>query len=639
VARAAIALGAVLVVAGGGALGFALTRRGGAEVTPEASAAMASAVGKLDGDLRVARAKVEERARALFERQEIARPLGTDAVTAMDMVGQELKLNFDAAKDEIELVQVPKDRGKPETLIALPDTARRLTRAPGPGAELSGEELLVSYTFALEPSSPDKKGLYTGYITARRKVDLGPAFEMLRRAGVAGSFELGGKAAAIGPLPDGARTETKPLPSEQDARLVMAAAVEAGGAPMPLVAGGAAAAALGLVLIAIGVLAGRKPPAPAVQPSILAMPTVESLPPGGAHGSTKLSGYPGVAAAGTPSPGDPNAAAIDPRNLGPGALIGRWEVVRRLGSGGMADVYLAQSKGEAGFEKLVAIKVMHGHLARNQRAVDHFLDEARLAARIHHPNVVGIQDLGKIGNDYVIVMDYVEGVDLERLLASARAAQRPVPVDVALGVLVRICDGLHAAHTATGPDGTPLGIIHRDVKSANVLVSRQGGVKVVDFGIAKAATQVHYTVAGETKGTPSMMAPEQRVGEVVDVRADVYSVAAVGYELVTGHAVNLDLAALAHLGVENWPHLPLPSSLRASLPQELDELLLGAMAFEREKRPADCAELGASFEAVMKRHGLSASDKDIARWAESELRQLVPAFQGFSTLASKPVIG
>src|SRR6185436_271343 len=281
----------------------------------------------------------------------------------------------------------------------------------------------------------------------------------------------------------------------------------------------------------------------------------------------------------------------------------------------------------------------HGHLARNQRAVDHFLDEARLAARIHHPNVVGIQDLGKIGSDYVIVMDYVEGVDLERLLSSARAAARPVPLEVALGVLGRICDGLHAAHTATDPDGVQLGIIHRDVKSANVLVSRQGSVKVVDFGIAKAAVQGHLTIAGETKGTPSMMAPEQRVGEVVDVRADVYSVAAVGYELVTGAAVNLDLAALAHLGVENWPHLPLPSSLRPNLPPELDEILLVAMSFERDKRPADCAVFGAQFEAVMKRHGLSASDKDIARWVDGELRLLVPAFQGVTTTVSKPVIG
>jgi serine/threonine protein kinase len=278
---------------------------------------------------------------------------------------------------------------------------------------------------------------------------------------------------------------------------------------------------------------------------------------------------------------------------------------------------------------------MHSHLARNQRAVDHFLDEARLAARIHHPNVVAIQDLGKIGDDYVIVMEYVEGVDLERLLTAARAGERPVPLAVGLGILSRICDGLDAAHQATSPDGAPLGIVHRDVKSANVLVSRQGIVKVVDFGIAKAAKQVHFTVAGETKGTPSMMAPEQRVGEQVDVRADVYSVAAVGFEIVTGHGVNLDLAALAHLGIENWPHLPLPSSLRAGLPPELDEILLHAMAFERDKRPADCAAFALAIEAVMKTHGLVTSDKDIARWVESELRHLGPAYAGAASNFSK----
>ncbi|HEY0992579.1 MAG TPA: serine/threonine-protein kinase, partial [Kofleriaceae bacterium] len=350
---------------------------------------------------------------------------------------------------------------------------------------------------------------------------------------------------------------------------------------------------------------------------------------------TQLSHH-GVAAAGTPSPLDPGASAsLVPSNIGAGAMIGRWEVVRRLGSGGMADVYLAQSKGEAGFEKLVAIKVMHSHLARNQRAVDHFLDEARLAARIHHPNVVAILDLGKIGNDYVIVMEYVDGVDLERLLACARQGGRPIPISVALAILCRICDGLDAAHRATSPDGTPLGIIHRDVKSANVLVSRQGIIKVVDFGIAKAANQVHFTYAGETKGTPSMMAPEQRVGEQVDVRADVYSVAAVGYEILTGRAVNLDLAALAHLGVENWPHLPLPSSLRPDLPRELDEILLHAMAFERDRRPPDCAAFESTCDALIKKYNLVASDKDIGRWVESELRHLSPTFGGSPANLSK----
>jgi serine/threonine protein kinase len=400
-----------------------------------------------------------------------------------------------------------------------------------------------------------------------------------------------------------------PLPSDPDVQIIAAAPPATAGMPVPVAGAGAGAALVGLVLVFASML-GKKA-------SGAALP-IQSR-------ETQLSA-PSVAT-GTPSPvgtasGLPGASTSSMVNLAPGSMIGRWEVVKRLGSGGMADVFLARARGEAGFEKLVAVKVMHPHLARNQRAVDHFLDEARLASRITHPNVVQIQDLGKIGEDYVIVMDYIDGVDLERLLMSARASGRAVPIDVGLGILCRICDGLNAAHKATAPDGAPLHIIHRDVKAANVLVSTQGGVKVVDFGIAKAAKQGHLTVAGETKGTPSMMAPEQRVGEQVDVRADVYSAAAVGFEIVTGHGVNLDLAALAHLGVENWPHLPKPSSLRQQLPQELDALLLGAMAFERDKRPADCAAFESQLEAIMKRYAITATDKDIARWVASEVEQL-----------------
>jgi hypothetical protein len=636
-----MAIGALLVVAGGGALGYALTRKPTAELTPQASAAMASAVGQLDSDLRALRISVEQRAKGLSESGYLRRALGTDMTTVMDMVGNEIAFKRDNdSKESLELVQVAKDGGKPILLVADPPQKERQQKqvTPGLAAELDGEQMLVSKTIAMAPTDPEKAKEFVGYITVRRALDLKPAFARLRDAGIAGSLELAGKTAAIGQLPAGAASEERALPSEPSARLVVGSAQMEmkGGAPLPLVAAGAGIAGLGLVVVLIGMFAGRRAGSGISQPNIQSLPTVESRPP--ANMQTKLTDNP-VGAVGTPSPVASMSMSINPNNLGPGAMIGRWEVVRRLGSGGMADVYLAHTKGEAGFEKLVAIKVMHGHLARNQRAVDHFLDEARLAARIHHPNVVGIQDLGKIGDDYVIVMDYVEGVDLERLLASARSAGRPVPAEVALGVLVRICDGLNAAHTATGPDGTMLGIIHRDVKSANVLISRQGGVKVVDFGIAKAATQEHYTVAGETKGTPAMMAPEQRVGEVVDVRADVYSVAAVGFELLTGHAVNLDLAALAHLGIENWPHLPLPTSLRPNLPSEIDELLLVAMSFEREKRPADCAVFGAQFEELMKRYNLSVSDKDIARWVEGELRLLVPAFHGVSTTISKPVAG
>ena len=384
-------------------------------------------------------------------------------------------------------------------------------------------------------------------------------------------------------------------------------------------------AILGLILLVAG-LVGKSSAASGLAGASQALPggtPPGTTPPGFGTAATQMA----VGAAATPSPvgvtagtGAGSMGGIgDTTNFAPGSMIGRWEIIKRLGSGGMADVYLAKARGEAGFEKTVAVKVMHPHLARNQRAVDHFLDEARLAVSITHPNVVAIQDLGKIGNDYVIVMEYVDGVDLDRLLTNARASGRTVPVEVGLGILCRILDGLNAAHTALAKDGTPLHIIHRDVKAANVLVSRQGGVKVVDFGIAKANQQGHNTVAGETKGTPSMMAPEQRIGEVVDVRADVYSAGAVAFEVLTGHAVNLDLAALAHLGVENWPHLPALTSLRPQLPAELDKLVLGAMAFERDKRPESAAAFEASLEAIMKKYGLTCSDKDIGRWVTQEL--------------------
>ena len=636
-ARGLAVVGAVLIVAGGAALGYAFTRKADGTMSAQASTAMQAAWTELDTEITRARSKLRGGAEALAKLVAVQAAVVTDAVTARNSAETgELKFSPDPG-EVIELGQVI--GGTVTTLLVQPAGAASDAHdgKPGSYAELAGDQLAISEVVEVEPRSDAMRDgqKIMGYIAASRQLDVKPMIARLEAAGINGRLEAGGQSRPIGKPDPSAKTEMRTLPSQSSLKLVVDLPPTKTAAPRAIVGAGAGVAALGLVLLVGALLRKSKPPVQAQRTSA----PVDTVPSGpyAANAATQLS-QAGVAS-GTPSPVDgTSATAFNPvSNLGPGAMIGRWEVIRRLGSGGMADVFLAHSKGEAGFEKLVAIKVMHPHLARNQRAVDHFLDEARLAARISHPNVVAIQDLGKIGNDYVIVMDYVEGVDLERLLASARNGGRPVPLEVALGILSRICDGLHAAHTATAPDGSPLGIIHRDVKSANVLVSRQGGVKVVDFGIAKAAKQAHLTIAGETKGTPSMMAPEQRIGEQVDVRVDVYSVAAVGFELVTGHAVNLDLAALAHLGVENWPHLPLPSSLRPNLPPELDEILLTAMAYERDRRPRDCATFEATFERVMKAHGLSCSDKDIARWVDSELRQLVPAFQGASqSVISKP---
>jgi serine/threonine-protein kinase len=644
VGRTFAVIGAIVIIIGGGAIGYAVTRKGAGGMSAGQTAAMARAVGQLDGDIKAARTAVAARARTLSAPAVVRGAIVTNTATIEDLVTHGDVVP--EAGEILELGRIDKKTSSVEQLLVVPKGARAAMGVSHGGkadsyVELVGDQIVITEVVNVVPTQQADE--YMGFLGVTRPLELAPAIKSLADAGITGKLVIDQRELAIGVMPAGATTREQPLSSQSGAKIIAAEPPPHAVMPVPVLVGGIGAAVIGLLLVVISIMGKRDA---AYSRAFAAMPRAPSSPPpetrpdtGIGSAQTQLSQH-NVVAAGTPSPLDPaSAGQIVPTNLGPGAMIGRWEVVRRLGSGGMADVYLAQAKGDGGFEKLVAIKVMHGHLARTQRAVDHFLDEARLAARIHHPNVVAIQDLGKIGSDYVIVMEYVDGVDLERLLTSARQGERLVPVAVGLAILCRICDGLDAAHRATAPDGSPLGIVHRDVKSANVLVSRQGIVKVVDFGIAKAATQVHQTIAGETKGTPSMMAPEQRVGEKVDVRADVYSAAAVGYEIVTGHGVNLDLAALAHLGIENWPHLPLPSSLRAELPPELDNVLLHAMAFERDRRPADCAVFEEQCEAVMKRHQLTTSDKEIARWVESELRHLGPAFAGesMSLVKSPPV--
>ena len=624
---ALVAAGVLLLAGGAGLAGFGATRKATGGMTAEASSAMTAAIGQLDGDIRAAQAALKGEAESIAAIPQAQAAVSSNLDTVKNLIDTG-EWQIQAKPGEVvELGQVFKDKpAEPVVLFQQPSGSMRSVHAGriGPYVEVMGDKALVTFVTGITPK--DRAAELTGYVMVSRPLDLGPAFAKIDAAHVSGTLEIDGKSHALGTPIAGAESKEMALPSVPNAKITVQSPPLTGGPQMPLIAGGGGAAAFGLILLLVGLVGGKQ----AVQSSstVPGMQPANALSQFGTAQTQISSGSVGsMGAQGTPSPvtGPLPSASISSANLGPGSMIGRWEIIKRIGSGGMADVYLARARGEAGFEKLVAVKVMHPHLARNERAVEHFLDEARLASRIDHPNVVQIQDLGKIGADYIIVMEYVDGVDLEKLLASARAAQRPVPIEVALGILMRVCDGLNAAHNSITTEGLPMNLVHRDVKSANVLVSKQGGVKVVDFGIAKAASQAHLTVAGETKGTPSMMAPEQRVGEVVDVRADVYSVGAVAFEIVTGHGVNLDLAALAHLGVENWPHLPLPSSLRPNLPIELDALLMGCMSFDKERRPANCAVLEASFDAIMKKYGLNASDKDIARWVGTEAAALLPS--------------
>lgn len=292
-------------------------------------------------------------------------------------------------------------------------------------------------------------------------------------------------------------------------------------------------------------------------------------------------------------------------------------------TGVLADnVFLAKFEGEAGFGRLVALKVLQPSFASHPVAVALFLDEARLVATLDHPNIVQTYDLGRAGDRYFIAMEYVDGTDLSRLLGALRRRNECVAVPYAIAILCRLCDGLHAAHTATGPDGVPLCLVHRDVKGANVFLARTGAIKIGDFGIAKAthALRTSRTESGQVKGTPDYMPPEQRLGLDVDPRTDIYGIGAVAYEMLSGRTVNLDLVALAAQGTVGWPHLPRLSSLRSDVPPELEEAVFKALAYDRNDRFADCASFEQALRATASSCGI-ASDKDLGAWVRAEINR------------------
>lgn len=225
-----------------------------------------------------------------------------------------------------------------------------------------------------------------------------------------------------------------------------------------------------------------------------------------------------------------NVAEVEPGRI----LVGRYELIHRLGHGGMASVYLGRAIGTAGFERLVAVKVIHPHLANESEFVEMFLDEARIAAKIHHPNVCETLDLGEDDGLFFMVMEYVEGETLSSLIRQLRKREDRLPVPCALQITADACRGLGAAHALEGKDGQPLNLVHRDVSPHNLLVTMDGRVKVVDFGIMKAAGKRSNTLTGQLRGKLTYMSPEQARGEPVDRRSDIYAMGVVLWELLAG---------------------------------------------------------------------------------------------------------
>ncbi len=280
--------------------------------------------------------------------------------------------------------------------------------------------------------------------------------------------------------------------------------------------------------------------------------------------------------------------------------MGKYQLVRRLATGGMAEVFLAKAAGPMGFEKELVVKRILPHLAEDPRFVEMFLSEAKLAARLNHGNVVQIFDFGEQDNSYFIAMEYLEGLNLKAL--SQRAFQRGAPISFPLvaRIVSLTCEGLAYAHELLDPEsGQPLGFIHRDISTDNILVSLTGGVKVVDFGIAKAANIGQQTQGGVLKGKLSYMPPEYLMGLPIDSRADIYALGVVLYELVTGRKpfVAETEVLLAQLIVHSSP--PEVRTLRPDAPATLAQIIERALHKQREARYESCRQMQADLERFL----------------------------------------
>ena len=250
----------------------------------------------------------------------------------------------------------------------------------------------------------------------------------------------------------------------------------------------------------------------------------------------------------------------------------------------MAEVFLAVQSGLQGFEKYLAIKRIRPHLCGEEAFVRMFLNEAKLAAQLQHPNVVQIFDLGRIGESYFIAMEYISGRDMSRVVPRAEKLGIQFPIEYALAVANSVLDGLSYAHAKTDAFGKPLTIVHRDITPENIMVGWNGNVKILDFGIAKATSQTDQTRAGEIKGKLSYMSPEQAMGKTLDERSDVFSLGIVLYEWITGYRMFTGENEMAILKSIIEGKIYPPSYFREDVPESLEEILMKALAKDRDER-------------------------------------------------------
>jgi serine/threonine protein kinase len=294
--------------------------------------------------------------------------------------------------------------------------------------------------------------------------------------------------------------------------------------------------------------------------------------------------------------------------------FGKYLLMDRIASGGMAELFLAKQTGLKGFEKVVVIKRILPALTQDQEFVGMFINEAKLAALLSHQHIVQIFDLGSTEGFYYIAMEYVMGKDLRSLSQRSQARSLPLTPGHALLIASRICAGLDYAHRKKDLHGRHLQLVHRDVSPQNILISYEGEIKLVDFGIAKAATQATETRTGTLKGKLSYMSPEQATGKPLDHRSDIFSLGIVLHELVTGHRLFAGNNEFAILEQVRQAQIAPPSESNRDLPPEIDELVLKALAKNPANRFQHASDMELAIDHLIATKGYAFSSLSLANY-------------------------
>jgi serine/threonine-protein kinase len=304
-----------------------------------------------------------------------------------------------------------------------------------------------------------------------------------------------------------------------------------------------------------------------------------------------------------------------------GTVLGKYRLIAEIARGGMGLVYLAMVGGPGGFHKLVVVKELNPELVEDPAFLAMFLDEARLAARLSHPNIVQTNEVGHDGERTFLAMEYLDGRALDHVRRRAKTAGVQLPAAMNLRILADMLAGLDYAHRLTDFDGTPLHVVHRDVSPANVFVTFGGHVKLLDFGVAKTVSSSHETNAGVVKGKLGYMSPEQARGLKVDARADVFSAGVMLWEALTGRRLHAGRGDQEMLRALRDADLPRASSVKPKIPLELDEICARAMAWDRDERYQSAGALQEDLESYLSACGPTLTAREVGEFVSELFRE------------------